>query len=72
MKKKELVYGMFGYNNIFPILIAYAILNVITITQDEKQLSIANIKINNGLIWGAIFVLVCCYLRGSASNKNKI
>jgi hypothetical protein len=65
-----LIYEMFGYDNIFPILIAYAILNVITITQDEKQLSIANIKINNGLIWGAIFVPVYCYLRGSALNKK--
>ena len=64
------IYDMFGYDTIFPILLAYAILNVMAVSQDEKQLIKANIKINNGLIWGAFLVPVYCYLRGSALNKR--
>ena len=64
------IYSMFGYDTFFPILLAYAILNIMAVTQDEKQLIKANIKINNGLIWGALLVPVYCYLRGSALNKR--
>ena len=60
----------FGLDTLMPLLIVYLILNAIAITQDEKQLIKANIKINNALIWGAIFVPVYCYLRGSAMNKR--
>ena len=64
------IYGMFGYDTVLPIFLAYAILNVMAVSQDEKQLIKANIEINNGLIWGAFLVPVYCYLRGSELNKR--
>ncbi len=66
---EPLLINMFGADTLWPVLIAYTIINVSTIYYDEQQLNKAKIKINNALIWGAIFVPVYCYLRGSAMNK---
>jgi hypothetical protein len=66
---EPLFISMFGADTFFPIVIGYAIINVSTIIQDEKQLKKANIKINNAIIWGAVLVPVYCYLRGSRMNK---
>ena len=66
---EPLLIDMFGAGVFWPVLIAYAIINVSTIYYDEKELNKAKIKINNALIWGAILVPVYCYLRGSSMNK---
>ena len=42
---EPLFISMFGADTFFPIVIGYAIINVSTIIQDEKQLKKANIKI---------------------------
>jgi len=66
---EPILMSIFGVDTFFPVLIFYMAANATTVYYDEKQLNKAKVKINNGLIWGAILVPVYCYLRGSAINK---
>ena len=66
---EPILMSVFGVDTYYPVLIFYMAANVTTVYYDEKQLNKAKVKINNGLIWGAILVPVYCYLRGSAINK---
>ena len=66
---EPILMSVFGVDTYYPVLIFYMAANVTTVYYDEKQLNKAKVKINNALIWGAVFVPVYCYLRGSAINK---
>ena len=66
----EPIFFIWFGNSIIPTILFYLCMNVVIIYQDQKQLELANIKIDNGLIWGAILVPVYTYLRGSAFNKK--
>jgi|TARA_B100001964_G_C13748641_1_gene386434 hypothetical protein len=64
-----IIRSIFGVDTFYPVLIFYMAANGTIAYYDEKQLNKAKVKINNALIWGAVFVPVYCYLRGSAINK---